>query len=264
MMKRAIAVVALLAAGAAHGAPPTPAAQLRSLQGEYAAQADGGIKSVKAIDALLTQLDQLPLQQVAPAVRRGALVLRVELLLHKYSLLESPDFANNKGGVAVLQSARALCQQWLDTHPADLDVLGQLYNIQVSLRVPVRATIDKMLAADPNNSFARELSSINYDQEDKLALAMQEILRATSGEKVPSRTVDHMQTGISYARRAECRFADALQAIVDALPPEAVATAAEPVARKGAPEAPWLAALTQAKTRYLKTYDVDQCLATKK
>jgi hypothetical protein len=253
--------LALFLAAPVHAGAQTPAQQIALLEADYDNLAQAGSVRVADLDALLRRAERLSAPGTPMRVQRAAALLSTKLLSHQYSVLESPDFARNKGGAAALRRAIAICQRWLARTPDDYDFLNQLHDLSGMLGEPTRPIIARLLHAYPNRSWPHFLAAVDHEAAGQMVPAMRENLRALVLEKDANVAHIYLEKGAHLARTATCSFADELFGIYDDLPDSIKGgqyNRSRPLSAEARTD---LAAMLLVRQRYLAAYEFDKCVA---
>ncbi|MBC3812313.1 tetratricopeptide repeat protein [Undibacterium aquatile] len=140
------------------------------------------------------------------SIERQLSLLKIQVFQYKYSLIESPQFKDNKGGRMFLLQAKKIAEDWLARYPNDVDFLIQLQLLQVTLREPSGATIKKLIEIDPNNGSYHLLLYLDYFYNREFDHALEELVKAIKVETNILRKIEYMEKGLSLAHDAECSF----------------------------------------------------------
>lgn len=191
---------------------------LLELEQMYGQATEEKAATMPEIEQILQQIAKTQAKKLSDAESKKVALLTIRVLRHKYSLLESPNFQNNKGGRAFLEQAKKVATDWLSKHPKDVEMLFALVETQATMRESTQPSLERILAIAPSNAWVHFSMAGNFHREKNLPRAMQAIADAVRLEKNIEQQALFMENGAAIAQDAACPFTDDLHKLLAKVP----------------------------------------------
>jgi hypothetical protein len=111
---------------------------------------------------------------------KAARLLLAKVYQAKYSLLESPDWKNTKGGLEYLKKAKSELELLIKRKPGDKETLLEYLSVLNLLRVESLPTLKQLVAFHPSDSWVRYLLALEQLRSGNLVEGHESLSRAIS------------------------------------------------------------------------------------
>lgn len=179
---------------------------LKQLKNRWEAVSEDRRPTLREVDEVMAAVEALlkSPNRWSYADEKAARLMVVGTYLAKYSLLESPDFTNTKGGPAMRQKARGELEYLLKLKPDDKDVLTAYQSLLASMGVDTYPIARKIVDLHPKDSWAHFVLGQMEFQRKNNSHAIQSMARAIETADNPKLLAMYVEAATNSLQDANC------------------------------------------------------------